>query len=228
MPLGPAWDVRRLAQELGWPVIVAARSGLGTINHTLLTLEAGGQPKGTAIQSPIDGEVVSLDVVAGQVVMVGAHSWAPVGVVADLSQVTIVSDRPPPLVHPGARCEFRTPVEPQKLYVSQVSLIAPDGASLRCDVLNMDRALRVGWSGEVLVRSEQGLTDVALPRTSLVSGRDMVLVRHGEAPGGAPRYVETPASITFASASPPPWTKPHGPISMRDCPPSTAATSSPT
>ena len=43
VPLGPAWDVRRLAQELGWPVIVAARSGLGTINHTLLTLEAARQ-----------------------------------------------------------------------------------------------------------------------------------------------------------------------------------------
>lgn len=40
VPLGPGWDIRRLAQELGWPVIVAARSGLGTINHTLLTLEA--------------------------------------------------------------------------------------------------------------------------------------------------------------------------------------------
>jgi dethiobiotin synthetase len=40
VPLAASWDVRRLAQELGWPVIVAARSGLGTINHTLLTLEA--------------------------------------------------------------------------------------------------------------------------------------------------------------------------------------------
>jgi dethiobiotin synthetase len=43
VPLGPAWDVRRLAQELGWPVILAARPGLGTINHTLLTLEAARQ-----------------------------------------------------------------------------------------------------------------------------------------------------------------------------------------
>jgi dethiobiotin synthetase len=40
VPLGDAWDVRRLAHELGWPVIVAASPGLGTINHTLLTLEA--------------------------------------------------------------------------------------------------------------------------------------------------------------------------------------------
>jgi dethiobiotin synthetase len=40
VPLAASWDVRRLAQELDWPVIVAARCGLGTINHTLLTLEA--------------------------------------------------------------------------------------------------------------------------------------------------------------------------------------------
>ncbi len=32
--------MRRLASELGWPVVIAARPGLGTINHTLLTLEA--------------------------------------------------------------------------------------------------------------------------------------------------------------------------------------------
>ncbi|MGA2469736.1 MAG: dethiobiotin synthase [Solirubrobacteraceae bacterium] len=40
VPLGQSWDIRRLARELGWPVVVVARCGLGTINHTLLTLEA--------------------------------------------------------------------------------------------------------------------------------------------------------------------------------------------
>lgn len=40
VPLGPGWDLRAFARELGLPVIVAARPGLGTINHTLLTLEA--------------------------------------------------------------------------------------------------------------------------------------------------------------------------------------------
>jgi dethiobiotin synthetase len=33
-------DVRALARELGLALVVAARPGLGTINHTLLTLEA--------------------------------------------------------------------------------------------------------------------------------------------------------------------------------------------
>lgn len=40
VPLAPGWDLRAFARELGLPVIVAARPGLGTINHTLLTLEA--------------------------------------------------------------------------------------------------------------------------------------------------------------------------------------------
>jgi dethiobiotin synthetase len=40
VPLGPDADVRALARVLGLPLVVAARPGLGTINHTLLTLEA--------------------------------------------------------------------------------------------------------------------------------------------------------------------------------------------
>jgi dethiobiotin synthetase len=40
VPIASGWDVRRLAFELGLGVIVAARAALGTINHTLLTIEA--------------------------------------------------------------------------------------------------------------------------------------------------------------------------------------------
>jgi dethiobiotin synthetase len=40
VPLAPGWDVRRLAATLGWPIVIAARPGLGTLNHTLLTIEA--------------------------------------------------------------------------------------------------------------------------------------------------------------------------------------------
>ncbi|HZG50247.1 MAG TPA: dethiobiotin synthase, partial [Thermoleophilaceae bacterium] len=40
VPLTPGYLVRDLAVELGLPVVVAARTGLGTINHTLLTVEA--------------------------------------------------------------------------------------------------------------------------------------------------------------------------------------------
>jgi dethiobiotin synthetase len=40
VPLTPGYLVRDLAVDLGLPVVVAARPGLGTINHTLLTVEA--------------------------------------------------------------------------------------------------------------------------------------------------------------------------------------------
>ncbi len=40
VPLSHGYDVRALARALELPLIVVARPGLGTINHTLLTLEA--------------------------------------------------------------------------------------------------------------------------------------------------------------------------------------------
>ncbi|MBS1879992.1 MAG: dethiobiotin synthase [Actinobacteria bacterium] len=40
VPLSPDYLVRDLAVDLGLPVVVAASPGLGTINHTLLTLES--------------------------------------------------------------------------------------------------------------------------------------------------------------------------------------------
>jgi dethiobiotin synthetase len=40
VPLSGSFDVRALARSLALPLLVAARPGLGTINHTLLTLEA--------------------------------------------------------------------------------------------------------------------------------------------------------------------------------------------
>jgi dethiobiotin synthetase len=40
VPLTPRYLVRDLALDLGLPVLVAARTSLGTINHTLLTVEA--------------------------------------------------------------------------------------------------------------------------------------------------------------------------------------------
>jgi dethiobiotin synthetase len=40
VPLTLGYTVRDLAVDLDWPVVVAARPGLGTINHSLLTVEA--------------------------------------------------------------------------------------------------------------------------------------------------------------------------------------------
>jgi len=40
VPLGPRYEVRNWARDLGLPVVVVARAGLGTLNHTLLTVES--------------------------------------------------------------------------------------------------------------------------------------------------------------------------------------------
>jgi dethiobiotin synthetase len=40
VPLAPDYMVRDLARDLGMPVTIVAAPGLGTINHTLLTIEA--------------------------------------------------------------------------------------------------------------------------------------------------------------------------------------------
>jgi len=41
VPLTLGYLVRDLARDLGYPLVIAAAPGLGTINHTLLTIEAG-------------------------------------------------------------------------------------------------------------------------------------------------------------------------------------------
>lgn len=40
VPLARDYLIRNLAAELGYPVVIVASPGLGTINHTLLTIEA--------------------------------------------------------------------------------------------------------------------------------------------------------------------------------------------
>jgi dethiobiotin synthetase len=53
VPLTLDFSVRDLARELALPVVIAARPGLGTINHTLLTIEAlravGMEPAGVVL-----------------------------------------------------------------------------------------------------------------------------------------------------------------------------------
>src|SRR5262245_27817113 len=39
VPITPGYLVRDLAVDLGLPVVIAARPGLGTISHSLLTVE---------------------------------------------------------------------------------------------------------------------------------------------------------------------------------------------
>lgn len=59
VPLSPGYLVRDLALDLDLPLVVAARPGLGTINHTLLTVEAartGGLAVAAVVITPWPGE----------------------------------------------------------------------------------------------------------------------------------------------------------------------------
>ena len=51
-PIARDESVAELARDLGFPVLIVARLGLGTINHTLLTLEAA-RARGLAVAGVI-------------------------------------------------------------------------------------------------------------------------------------------------------------------------------
>jgi dethiobiotin synthetase len=52
VPLSGSYLVRDLAADLGMPVVIAARPGLGTINHTLMTVECA-RAAGLAVASVV-------------------------------------------------------------------------------------------------------------------------------------------------------------------------------
>jgi len=60
VPITPGYLIRDLALDLDLPLVVAARPGLGTISHTLLTLEAartaGLEPVGVVMTPWADGD----------------------------------------------------------------------------------------------------------------------------------------------------------------------------
>ena len=59
VPLAPGYLVRDLAADLGHPMVIAAAPGLGTINHTLLTVEAAravGLAVAAVVLTPWPGE----------------------------------------------------------------------------------------------------------------------------------------------------------------------------
>lgn len=54
VPLGPRTTVADLAKRLGLPLVLVARPGLGTLNHTLLTLECARR-----LRLPVRGIIVN-------------------------------------------------------------------------------------------------------------------------------------------------------------------------
>jgi dethiobiotin synthetase len=71
VPLAPGYDVRDWARDLGFPVVVVARGTLGTLNHTLLTVDsirdAGLACAGVAVNAgPDEGSSPDLDLARRQ------------------------------------------------------------------------------------------------------------------------------------------------------------------
>ena len=63
VPITPGYLVRDLAVDLHLPVVIAARPGLGTINHTLLTVEAaraGGLAVAGVVMTPWPGDPTAM------------------------------------------------------------------------------------------------------------------------------------------------------------------------
>jgi dethiobiotin synthetase len=58
VPLGEDWTIADLARDLALPVLVVARAGLGTVNHSALTVrvarDAGLDPIGVILNGPTD------------------------------------------------------------------------------------------------------------------------------------------------------------------------------
>lgn len=64
VPLSPTYLVRDLAVDLSYPLVVVAGPGLGTINHTLLTLEAAraaGLEVRAVVLTPWPGEPTEIE-----------------------------------------------------------------------------------------------------------------------------------------------------------------------
>jgi dethiobiotin synthetase len=62
--VGPPYLVRDFAVELGYPLVVAASPGLGTINHTLLTIEsarAAGLEVATVVLTPWPADPTAIE-----------------------------------------------------------------------------------------------------------------------------------------------------------------------
>jgi dethiobiotin synthetase len=64
VPITPGYLVRDLAVDLELPIVIAARTGLGTISHTLLTIEAaraGGLRVAAVVMTPWPGDPTRME-----------------------------------------------------------------------------------------------------------------------------------------------------------------------
>lgn len=103
VPLAERFSVRDLAVELGLPLLIAASPGLGTINHTLLTIEAAravGLSVVAVVLTPWPAE-------PGQMEQSNLETIAQLGQVEVALLEEIASIDIPELARAGARLPWR-------------------------------------------------------------------------------------------------------------------------
>jgi len=102
-PLADAYTVRELAVALALPLVIAARPGLGTVNHTLLTLEAArgaGLDVRAVIFTPWPERPSALE-------SSNRDTIARAGAVAVAGLERVSAPRPDELARAGARLPWR-------------------------------------------------------------------------------------------------------------------------
>jgi len=82
VPVGPGWTIADLAAALGLPLLVVARAGLGTVNHTLLTIEVARRAGLEVAAVVLNGDDAIADSNARMIeefgdVLVVRKSWGP-------------------------------------------------------------------------------------------------------------------------------------------------------
>lgn len=84
-PLSETDLVADVARDLGWPVLIVARRGLGTINHTLLTVEAA-RVRGLTIAGILMNEAHAADPADVSVTSNAAElrKWCPVPLLGEV------------------------------------------------------------------------------------------------------------------------------------------------
>lgn len=103
VPIADTWTVRGLAAELALPLLVAARPGLGTINHTLLTLEAA-RAAGLEIRAVV---LTPWPEQPGQIELSNRETIARLGNVAVATLPFLESPEPAALARAGATLPWR-------------------------------------------------------------------------------------------------------------------------
>jgi len=107
VPIDGAYTVLDLARALGLPTLIAARPGLGTINHTLLTLRAaraGGLDVRAVVLTPWAAEPSALE-------RSNRHTIARLGEIDVHALAAVPAPDPPALAAAGAALPWRSWLE---------------------------------------------------------------------------------------------------------------------